>query len=144
MTDLEMVLVLVSMVLASGMVRALEGAVALLVSERRSWLAAAFLYHSFVYPVTYLLALLSYRDTDFSIAQHFLALLVASCLFVRAHIAATSHPVKSRIGRTKPRRLRGPSSLRLPRSIYSMGPSICRSLAQHSSSPRCSRSTSDS
>ena len=91
MSESELLLIGISMVLAAGLVRCLDGLFHATISQQRYWIPQVLLWSTFIYGVNFLWA---YKDDlveDPSYIYYVSSIAVASTFVLRANILATSN-----------------------------------------------------
>ena len=94
MSESELLLIGISMILASGIVKCVEGLYHATMSKQRYWMPQVMLWSSFIYFAHFLW---SYKDNlseNPSYIFYMSSIVVASTLVLRIHILATNDPAK--------------------------------------------------
>ncbi|MEP1472173.1 MAG: hypothetical protein ABJK25_14470 [Halieaceae bacterium] len=92
MSEAELLLVGVTMILATGLVRCVDGIYHSMTSQRRYWMPQVLLWSTFIYGVNFLWAYKNNLSIDPTWMVYASSIAIASTFVLRGHILASSNP----------------------------------------------------
>ena len=92
MSEAELLLIGMTMVLATGLVRCVDGLYHAMMSPRRYWIPQVLLWSTFIYGANFLWAYKNNLSEDPSYALYASTIAIAATFVLRAHILATNDP----------------------------------------------------